>query len=57
MHNWRADKPVTKRVLWNAVVIAAKRAGLRTRVSPHLIRHYAARRTMPRSVAVVDVGA
>ena len=39
VHNWRADKPVTKRILWNAVVIAAKRAGLRKRVSPHLIRH------------------
>jgi integrase/recombinase XerD len=39
VHNWRADKPITKRVLWNAVVIAAERAGLRTRVSPHLIRH------------------
>jgi integrase/recombinase XerD len=37
--NWRADKPITKRVLWNAVVIAAERAGLRKRVSPHLIRH------------------
>jgi integrase/recombinase XerD len=39
VHNWRADKPVTKRILWNAVAIAAKRAGLRKRVSPHLIRH------------------
>ena len=39
VHNWRADKPITKRVLWDAVVIAAKRAGLRKRVSPHLIRH------------------
>lgn len=39
VHNWRADKPITKRVLWDAVVIAAKRAGLRRRVSPHLIRH------------------
>jgi len=39
VHNWRADKPVTKRILWNAVVIAAQRAGLRKRVSPHLIRH------------------
>jgi integrase len=27
VHNWRADKPITKRVLWDAVVIAAKRAG------------------------------
>jgi integrase/recombinase XerD len=39
VHNWRADKPITKRVLWNAVVLAAERADLRTRVSPHLIRH------------------
>jgi integrase/recombinase XerD len=39
VHNWRADKPITKRVLWNAVVIAAQRAALRKRVSPHLIRH------------------
>jgi site-specific recombinase XerD len=39
VHNWRADKPITKRVLWNAVVHAAERADLRKRVSPHLIRH------------------
>jgi integrase/recombinase XerD len=39
VHNWRADKPITKRVLWDAVVIAAKRAGFRRPVSPHLIRH------------------
>jgi site-specific recombinase XerD len=39
VHNWRADKPITKRVLWNAVVRAAVRAGLRRRVSPHLLRH------------------
>ena len=36
VHNWRADKPITKRVLWDAVVSAAGRAGLRRRVSPHL---------------------
>ena len=39
VHNWRADKPITKRVLWDAVVIAATRAGFCRRVSPHLIRH------------------
>ena len=39
VHNWRADKPITKRVLWDAVVIAAQRAGVRRRVSPHLMRH------------------
>jgi integrase/recombinase XerD len=36
---WRADKPITRRVLWNACVVAAQRAGLRTRVSPHVLRH------------------
>ena len=39
VHNWRVDKPITKRVLWNAVVLAAERADLRKRVSPHVIRH------------------
>jgi len=36
---WRADKPITPKVLWEACVVAAPRAGLRTRVSPHLLRH------------------
>jgi integrase/recombinase XerD len=36
---WRADKPITPKVLWEACVVAAQRAGLRKRVSPHLVRH------------------
>ena len=36
---WRADKPITPKVLWDACVVAAERAGLRKRVSPHLLRH------------------
>lgn len=36
---WRADKPITPKVLWTACVVAAQRAGLRQRVSPHLVRH------------------
>ena len=36
---WRADKPITPKVLWDACVVAAQRAGLRKRVSPHLLRH------------------
>lgn len=36
---WRADTPITSKVLWEACVVAAQRAGLRTRVSPHLLRH------------------
>jgi integrase/recombinase XerD len=37
--NWRADKPITPKVLWEACIVAAQRAGLRKRVTPHLLRH------------------
>ena len=36
---WRADKPITPKVLWGACVVAARRAGVRKRCSPHLLRH------------------
>jgi integrase/recombinase XerD len=36
---WRADKPITPKVLWEACVVAARRAGLRKRCFPHLMRH------------------
>ena len=36
---WRADKPITPKVLWEACVGAAHRAALEKRVSPHLLRH------------------
>ena len=36
---WRADTPITPKVLWTACVVAAARAGLRRGVSPHLLRH------------------
>ncbi len=36
---WRADTPITPKVLWDACVGAARRAGLRKRCSPHLVRH------------------
>jgi site-specific recombinase XerD len=39
VNGWRADKPITPKVLWDACVVAARRAGLRTRCSPHLVRH------------------
>jgi integrase/recombinase XerD len=37
--NWRADTPITPKVLWTACGVAAARAGLRRGVSPHLLRH------------------
>jgi integrase len=36
VNGWRAHKPITPKVLWDACVVAAHRAGLRKRCSPHL---------------------
>jgi integrase/recombinase XerD len=36
---WRADKPITPKVVWDACRTAARRAGLEKRVSAHLLRH------------------
>ena len=35
----RADKPITTKVVWQAVREACTRAGIKKRVSPHSIRH------------------
>jgi integrase/recombinase XerD len=37
--NWRSDVPITEKVVWTAVTIAAKSAGITKRVSPHTLRH------------------
>jgi integrase/recombinase XerD len=39
IQNWRADKPITPKVVWEACRQAATRAQLEKRVSPHLLRH------------------
>jgi integrase/recombinase XerD len=36
---WRADKPLTAKVLWDAVRRAARKAGIEKHVSPHTLRH------------------
>ena len=36
---WRADKPITPKVVWDACQSAATRAHLQKRVSAHLLRH------------------
>jgi site-specific recombinase XerD len=46
--NWRTDTPLTPKVVWNACVVAARRAGLAHRVYPHLLRHYLPFLTMSR---------
>jgi integrase/recombinase XerD len=50
VHNWRADKPITPKVLWEACREAAQAAGITKRIHPHLLRHYAASPTMPQVV-------
>ena len=37
--NWRADKPITPKVVWDACQSAATRAKIQKRVSAHLLRH------------------
>jgi site-specific recombinase XerD len=36
---WRADAPITAKVIWDAVHLAARRAGIDKRVTPHTLRH------------------
>jgi site-specific recombinase XerD len=37
--NWRADVPITEKIVWDAVAHAVKHAGIKKRVSPHTLRH------------------
>ena len=39
VNNWRADKPITPKVVWIAVRQAAQRAGIDKHVTPHTLRH------------------
>jgi site-specific recombinase XerD len=39
VNNWRADKPITAKVVWEACREAAQRAGITKPVRPHTLRH------------------
>ncbi len=39
VRNWRADVPITEKIVWTAVAEAVQRAGITKRVSPHTLRH------------------
>jgi integrase/recombinase XerD len=39
VNNWRADVPITGKVVWAACRQATQRAGIQKRVYPHLLRH------------------
>jgi integrase/recombinase XerD len=41
------DQHLTDKAVWYACAAAACHAGLKKRVAPHMLRHYAASRTMP----------
>jgi site-specific recombinase XerD len=38
-HGWRADRPITAKVIWEAVRLATQRAGIDKHVTPHTLRH------------------
>jgi site-specific recombinase XerD len=39
VNNWRADVPITTKIVWNAVNEARIKAGIQKRVSPRTLRH------------------
>ena len=39
VNNWRADVPITEKIVWTAVAEAAKHADITKHVSPHTLRH------------------
>ena len=45
--NYRGgERPISAKTVWKNCTIAASKAGIRKRVSPHLIRHYSVFRTI-----------
>ena len=39
VEHWRADKPITPKIVWQAVREASIRAGIKKHVTPHTLRH------------------
>jgi site-specific recombinase XerD len=39
VNNWRADVPITGKIVWAAMAEAAMQAGIKKHVSPHTLRH------------------
>ena len=40
VNNWRADVPITEKIVWTAVAEAAKHAGITKHVSPHTLEFW-----------------
>ena len=54
-NGWRADKPITPKVIWEAVQDAAERAGIEKHVTPHTLRHASAYYTTFQSSFILKV--
>jgi integrase/recombinase XerD len=39
VHYWRADVPISAKMVWHACRQAAERAGIQKKISPHCLRH------------------
>ena len=39
VNKWRADVPITEKIVWTAVAESAKHAGIAKHVAPHTLRH------------------
>ncbi len=52
-NGWRADKPITPKVIWEAVQQAARRAGIQKHVTPHTLRHASAYYTTFQSLFIL----
>ncbi|MGA8876865.1 MAG: tyrosine-type recombinase/integrase [Candidatus Korobacteraceae bacterium] len=46
-HSKEPDQPISDKAVWLACKEAAQEAGIRKRVTPHTLRHYAGSRTIP----------
>ena len=55
VNNWRADVPITGKVVWAACREAAVRAGLKKHVYPHLLRNASAYYTTFQSVFILKI--
>jgi hypothetical protein len=52
VNNWRADVPITEKIVWTAVAEAAKQAGITKHISPQTLRH--SRRFIPDAITLTS---
>src|SRR4029453_14839796 len=50
LYRKQPEQPIDSKTVWSPVREAARRAGIKKKVSPHLLRHYSEFRTMPSDV-------